>query len=50
VLPSAGVVNTGLTIAALALRAGDTIAGFTSIPNRTTAVTTGPLNSRVRLT
>jgi choline dehydrogenase-like flavoprotein len=28
VLPSAGFVNTGLTIAALALRAGDTIAGF----------------------
>ena len=28
VLPSAGVVNTGLTIAALALRAGDTIAGL----------------------
>jgi choline dehydrogenase-like flavoprotein len=27
VLPSAGVVNTGLTIAALALRVGDTIAG-----------------------
>ena len=30
VLPSAGVVNSGLTIAALALRAGDTIAGFKS--------------------
>jgi choline dehydrogenase-like flavoprotein len=28
VLPSAGVVNSGLTIAALALRAGDTIAGL----------------------
>jgi choline dehydrogenase-like flavoprotein len=28
VLPSAGTVNSGLTIAALALRAGDTIAGL----------------------
>lgn len=28
VLPSAGVVNSGLTIAALALRAGDAIAGY----------------------
>jgi len=27
VLPSAGAVNTGLTIAALALRTGDAIAG-----------------------
>jgi choline dehydrogenase-like flavoprotein len=27
VLPSAGAVNTGLTIAALALRAGDALAG-----------------------
>jgi len=31
VLPSAGAVNTGLTIAALALRAGDFIAGCSTI-------------------
>jgi choline dehydrogenase-like flavoprotein len=35
VLPSAGAVNTGLTIIALALRAGDHIAG-TKLPQETT--------------
>ena len=49
VLPSAGVVNTGLTIAALALRAGDTIAGIKSTGRRHAAVTTGPTDSRLRL-
>jgi len=47
VLPSAGVVNTGLTIAALALRAGDTIAGFKSTAKRNTVVTNGLLGSGI---
>jgi choline dehydrogenase-like flavoprotein len=38
VLPSAGAVNTGLTIIALALRAGDTIAGKVRMANRSEVV------------
>src|SRR5205085_11380796 len=44
VLPSAGAVNTGLTIAALALRVGDTIAG--SIPKAVAGRQAGDLEVR----